>query len=221
MGMSIDARTVQEQLTPEARRGLLRAFADRMLLKVSAMDDPEDMPGVEKAVRVAAVIERIYYRCDRSEHHAPDPYKCEAERAQNAEAAIKSRFSLANTLQWEDRVHRTLEPWIGAAKDLAKPQTDRPVAVAVAVPAPPAPEPGTATPEAAPAPAPVPAPSAEPLPQTAPDEIDDYYIDCTEDIDRARALLGLPPAPDDPSIPPPIGRRLTSSEVAARRDPPG
>ena len=65
--MSLDDLTTQEKLTPEERRGLLRAFADRMLLKITAMDDPEDMPGVEKAVRVAAVIERLYSRCDRAE----------------------------------------------------------------------------------------------------------------------------------------------------------
>jgi len=64
--MSLDDRTAQAQLTPEERRELLRAFADRMLLKVTAMDDPEDLPGVEKAVRTAAMIERIYSRCDRA-----------------------------------------------------------------------------------------------------------------------------------------------------------
>ncbi|MEI9903600.1 MAG: hypothetical protein WDN06_06145 [Asticcacaulis sp.] len=62
--MTLAADTSQEQLTPEARRGLLRAFADRMLIKATAMDDPEDMPGIERAVRVAAVIERLYSRCD-------------------------------------------------------------------------------------------------------------------------------------------------------------
>ncbi len=67
VAMALDDRTAQEQLTPEERRELLRAFADRMLLKVTAMDDPEDMPGVEKAMRVAAVIERVYNRCDRAE----------------------------------------------------------------------------------------------------------------------------------------------------------
>ncbi|MEI9902822.1 MAG: hypothetical protein WDN06_01700 [Asticcacaulis sp.] len=69
--MTLDAHTPEEQLTPEERRGLLRAFADRMLLKAAAMDDPEDMPGVERAVRVMAVIERVYSRCDRAEAHAP------------------------------------------------------------------------------------------------------------------------------------------------------
>eukprot|EP01042_Synura_sphagnicola_P015050 gene15050-19030_t len=65
--MVLNERTAQAQLTPEERRGLLRAFADRMLRKITAMDDPADMPGVERAVRVAAVIERVYSRCDRAE----------------------------------------------------------------------------------------------------------------------------------------------------------
>jgi hypothetical protein len=39
--MSLDDRTAQAHLTPEARRELLRAFADRMLCKITAMDDPE------------------------------------------------------------------------------------------------------------------------------------------------------------------------------------
>ncbi len=79
--MSLDDHTAQAHLTPEERRTLLRAFADRMLLKVIAMDDPEDMPGVEKAVRTAAMIERIYSRCDRAERQKPDARKVEAERA--------------------------------------------------------------------------------------------------------------------------------------------
>jgi hypothetical protein len=45
--MALDDHTVQEQLTPEERRRLLRAFADRMLMKISKMVDPEDMPGVD------------------------------------------------------------------------------------------------------------------------------------------------------------------------------
>ena len=38
--MSLDDPTAQPQLTPEERRELLRAFADRMLRKLTAMDDP-------------------------------------------------------------------------------------------------------------------------------------------------------------------------------------
>jgi hypothetical protein len=104
-------RTTQEQLTPEMRRTLLRAFADRMLLKVSAMDDPEDLPGVEKAVRVAAMIERVYSRCDRAERQKPDSCKLEAERATHKETAIKAQISLANTLKWGDERLRDLGPW--------------------------------------------------------------------------------------------------------------
>lgn len=109
--MALNDHTAQEKLTPETRRELLRAFADRMLLKVSAMDDPEDLPGVERAMRVAAVIERLYSRCDRAEHHIPDPRKAEAERAAHEAAAVKARVSLANTLKWGAERRRDLGHW--------------------------------------------------------------------------------------------------------------
>jgi hypothetical protein len=114
--MSLDDRTAQQHLTPEARRALLRAFADRMLLKVTAMDDPEDMPGIECAVRLAAVIERLYSRCDRAESHAPDPRKAAAERATHEEAAIKARVSLANTMKWGSERRHDLGQWWEAAQ---------------------------------------------------------------------------------------------------------
>ena len=122
--MVLDDRTAQEQLSPEERRGLLRAFADRMLLKITAMDDPEDMSGVERAVRVAAVIERLYSRCDRAERHAPDPRKVEAERAAHESDAIKARVALANTLEWGEKRRRDLGPWWDVAQKAAqaKPQ---------------------------------------------------------------------------------------------------
>ena len=118
--MALDDHTAQEKLTPEARRELLRAFADRMLLKITAMDDPEDMPGIERAVRVAAVIERLYSRCDRAESHAPCPRKLEAERAAHEEAAIKARVSLAGTLKWGDERRRDLGQWWDAARNATK-----------------------------------------------------------------------------------------------------
>ena len=109
--MSLDDRATQEKLTPEERRGLLRAFADRMLLKVSAMDDPEDLPGVEKAMRVAAVIERVYSRCDRAERQKSEPRKLDAERAAHEEAAIKAQVSLASTLKWSEERRQGLGHW--------------------------------------------------------------------------------------------------------------
>jgi len=114
--MTLDDQTAQKHLTPEERRGLLRAFADRMLLKVTAMNDPEDLPGVERAVRVAAVIERLYSRCDRAEHQKPDARKAEAERATHEEAAIKAQVSLASTLKWGDERRQTLGHWWEAAQ---------------------------------------------------------------------------------------------------------
>ncbi|MEI9905970.1 MAG: hypothetical protein WDN06_20240 [Asticcacaulis sp.] len=121
--MTLDAHTPQEQLTPETRRGLLRAFADRMLLKATAMDDPEDMPGIERAVRVAAVIERLYSRCDRAEGQPPDPRKLEADRARNTADAIQSRVSLAGTLQWGEKRRQDLGPWWDAAETASDTQT--------------------------------------------------------------------------------------------------
>jgi hypothetical protein len=128
--MSSDARTDQPHLTPEQRREMLRAFADRMLVKISAMDDPEDLPGVERAVRVAAVIERLYSRCDRAEHHGPDPRKLRAERAQNEGEALKAQVSLAGTLRWSEDRRRDLGKWWDAAGEAIKTPVESAEAVA-------------------------------------------------------------------------------------------
>ena len=176
--MALDDRTAQEQLTPQERRGLLRAFADRMLLKVTAMDDPEDMPGVEKAVRVAAVIERLYSRCDRAERHAPDPRKVEAERAAHESEAIKAHVALANTLEWGEKRRRDLGPWWDAAQKAAQ-----------------------AKPQAAAHDQPRPVTAA---PETAPDTADVTYVDYTDRILAARADLksrrqAVAPSPPGPT----------------------
>ena len=121
--MTLDANTPQEQLTPEERRELLRAFADRMLIKATAMDDPEDMPGIERAVRVAAVIERLYSRCDRAEAQAPDPRKLEADRARHTADAITARVHLAQDLQWGEKRRKELGPWWDAAETASDTQT--------------------------------------------------------------------------------------------------
>ncbi len=132
--MTLDTRSTEERLSPEVRRRRLRAFADRMLLRAEALDDPEDMQGVERAVRVAAVIERIYSRCDRAETQAPDPRKLEAERAQHHNEALKARVSLAGTLQWAQARRAELGPWWEAAKREAT--SPRSEADAVPTPAP-------------------------------------------------------------------------------------
>jgi len=175
MRMAFDDPTAQAQLTPEARRELLRAFADRMLLKVAAMDDPEDLPGVERAVRVAAVIERLYSRCDRAERQirdrTPDPRKLEAERAANESEAIKAQVSLANTLKWGDERRQGLGHWWDDAENL------------------------TRTPAQAPSPAPDrPQKPAAPEPQGAWKSVSlppVTYVDLTDDIEAARAELAL------------------------------
>lgn len=170
--MALDDHTAQAQLTPEERRELLRAFADRMLLKVTAMDDPEDMPGVEKAVRVAAVIERLYSRCDRAERQKPEPRKLEAERATHEEEAIKAQVSLANTLKWGDERRQGLEKWWEAAQNVAK--TVAPAEASSRPQKPAAPDKAT---EASLNRSPV-------SPQVT-------YLDLTDDIEAARAELAL------------------------------
>ena len=176
--MSLNDHTTQEKLTPEERRELLRAFADRMLMKITAMDDPEDMPGVEKAVRVAAVIERLYSRCDRAEHHAPHPRKLEAERASHEEEAIKARVSLANTLKWSDERRQGLGQWWDAARTVTQDQTRTPATV-------------QASNQAA-----LQRPSATPAPQGAaapncPGKAEVTYTDYTDCILKAQADLRL------------------------------
>ena len=162
--MALEDRTAQQHLTPEARRELLRAFADRMLLKVSNMDDPADLPGVERAVRVAAMIERVYSRCDRAERQKPDPRKAEAERAANEGEAIKARVSLANTLKWSDERRRDLGQWWEAAQSITK-ATDE----------------AADRPEKPTALSPNKSPSLPPV----------TYTDLTADIEAARAELAL------------------------------
>lgn len=178
--MSLDDRTAQEKLTPDERRVLLRAFADRMLLKVTAMDDPEDMPGVEKAVRVAAVIERLYSRCDRAERQirdqTPDPRKIEAERATHEEEAIKARVSLAHTLEWGEKRRRDLGKWWDAAEERTKEQPAQS---------------RTLTPVST-------APSQTVTPRPSTPAV--TYVDYTDCILKARAALGLKDEPPEADI---------------------
>lgn len=169
--MSLDDLTVQQQLTPEERRELLRAFADRMLLKVTAMDDPADLPGIEKAMRTAAMIERIYSRCDRAERQKIDSRKAEAERATNEEAAIKARVSLASTLKWGEARQRDLGPWWDMAQSVSKAEV--PVSVPPGKPAVPEVQTSEAALKAA----------------LATQQV--TYVDYTDAIESARAELAL------------------------------
>ena len=181
--MSSDAPTAQPQLTPEERRAYLRAFADRMLLKLAAMDDPEDLPGVERAVRSAAAIERLYSRCDRAERGNDDPRKLHAERARNESEAIRAQVSLADTLKWGEERRRNLGPWWDAAGEKAA----APAAVSPSAAKPAETPRKTATaPKAAPKNAP-----ANP-PKVAPEVT---YVDYTDAIAAWRVELGLDPPP--------------------------
>ena len=172
--MPLDDHTAQAQLTPEERRGLLRAFADRMLLKVTAMDDPADLPGVEKAVRTAAAIERLYSRCDRAERHKPEPRKVYAERATHEEEAIKAQVSLASTLKWGDERRRHLGPWWEAAQKVTQNATK-------AAPQSPASPQKQAMPDK---------PAVAPL-NSPPSWQKVTYTDLTDDFEAARAALAL------------------------------
>ena len=205
--MAHDMCKAQEQLTPDARRQMLRAFGDRMLLKLTAMDDPEDLPGVERAVRTAAAIERIYSRCDRAEKHAPDPRKLEAERANNAQEAIKARVNLADMLEWGEKRRQKQGQWWDAADTSApvqpciqpKAKATEPASFAIAQDIAQA-----ATPEAAPVSVPSPAQAAA-MPYTASVSAcpsDDFtatltlppveYVDYTADIRAFCVKHGLP-----------------------------
>ncbi len=206
--MSQPDRPSQELLTPEARRTMLRAFGDRMLVKISAMDDPEDMPGVERAVRVAAMIERIYNRCDRAEAYAPDPDKLEAERARHKRAAIQARFELASSLEWNEKNRKRMGNWLDAAetavKAPAQPQSSA---------APMAQTPTQATPEAAPRTKPTTTLTTTAISALAtaisnslesshePASADPMvtYVDYTDDIRAARRALGLKNSDDPPA----------------------
>lgn len=132
--MSSDAPTPQPCLTPEERRDYLRAFADRMLLKLTKMDDPEDLPDVERAVRVASVIERLYSRCDRAERGDNDPYKLRADRARHESEAIRAQVSLADTLKWGEKRRDDLGKWWDAAGEKAAAPVSLPAARAVETP---------------------------------------------------------------------------------------
>jgi len=166
--MPLNDLTAQPHLTPDERRDLLRAFADRMLLKVTAMDDPEDLPGVEKAVRVAAVIERIYSRCDRAERQTAQSRKAEAELATHEVAAIKAQVSLAGTLKWSEERRRDLGQWWEAAANATKAAAKAPVVPQT-----------TATPD-----------KIAEIPLNSPPSCQKVtYTDLTDDIEAARAEL--------------------------------
>lgn len=113
------AEHTKEQLTPEQRRERLRAFADRMLIALSNVDDPETGDDVVKGVRLALMIERLYARCDVSESLA---HKRAIEN-------IEHQRTLKNRLEFtEDQMQQKLSvPFVTLSQDaLARqPQTHR------------------------------------------------------------------------------------------------
>lgn len=103
------AADIPEALTPETRRGHLRAIADRMLLALSREDDPKTGEEIEKGIRRALLIERLYARCDATEAKAiknavasieqqvaakkaaPSPAPAKETQAKETQAEIASR----------------------------------------------------------------------------------------------------------------------------------
>ncbi len=77
------AADISEALTPETRRGHLRAIADRMLLALSREEDPKTGEEIEKGIRRALLIERLYARCDATE----------AKAIKNAVASIEQQVA--------------------------------------------------------------------------------------------------------------------------------
>ena len=207
--MSLGDRTAQEHLTPEAWRQMLRAFADRMLIKITALDDPKDLPGIERAVRTAAAIERIYSRCDRAERQTPDPRKLEADRARNAADAIKARVHLATDLEWGEKRRQSLGQWWDAADTSAPAQTQSQTSTPAQTTAQPAAPAATQAAQAEPETTIVPfaaaqntanasAPAADPQrPAKAGPTV--TYVDYTDAIRKARADLGLKDIDDPPA----------------------
>ncbi|ESQ78859.1 hypothetical protein [Asticcacaulis sp. YBE204] len=82
------ADRTKEQFTPEERRARLRAFTDRMLACAEKLPDPEDLPQIERAMRVGTQIERLYARADASEALAA---KAKLEIYQHAEALQRAK----------------------------------------------------------------------------------------------------------------------------------
>ncbi|ESQ80563.1 hypothetical protein AEYBE204_04655 [Asticcacaulis sp. YBE204] len=69
----------------------MRAFADRILMCVEQMDDPEDMVEAERAMRFGALVERVYSRCDAAD----------VLRDKQAATKIVHRVELVNKSEWE------------------------------------------------------------------------------------------------------------------------
>ncbi|MFT3998287.1 MAG: hypothetical protein QM667_12850 [Asticcacaulis sp.] len=83
----------QPEHTPQARRAHLRAVADRMLSLLVRQDDPEDGDGIEKTVRRALLIERLYARCDTAE----------AGELRRMMQAIDDRVEMDSKTRWGER----------------------------------------------------------------------------------------------------------------------
>ncbi|UDF05487.1 hypothetical protein [Asticcacaulis sp. AND118] len=109
-------------MTPEQRRKRLRAFADRMLIALGEVDDPENGDDVVKGVRTALMIERLYARCDASE----------AGAHKRAAASIEDQVTLQKKLKWSgyyfDKVPNvpfvTLKPDMLAGMQWPRPEPD-------------------------------------------------------------------------------------------------
>ncbi|GGZ35568.1 hypothetical protein [Asticcacaulis endophyticus] len=97
--MTSDPHTA-ESYTPQERRARLRAFADRMLDHLEDLAPPQDVPELERTVRIGLLIERLYARVDIAERRAPPPPLTPEQEA--AEAAQRRAEHHA---YWVDRVN--------------------------------------------------------------------------------------------------------------------
>ncbi|MFT3997314.1 MAG: hypothetical protein QM667_07900 [Asticcacaulis sp.] len=116
-----------EQLTPQERRTRLRTFADRMLMALSNVDDPETGNDVAKGMRLALMIERLYARCDISEALASKraaEARAEQERqAHRAERASASWNPVADLKAEVERLRAAANPKAEPAqKHLTRPK---------------------------------------------------------------------------------------------------
>lgn len=97
------AERKSQDLTPEERRAQLRAFADRMLIALSQTDDPKTGEDIEKGIRRALLIERLYARCDAAQAKATKNAMAEIDRqvavktkpAASSPSAAETQFEIA------------------------------------------------------------------------------------------------------------------------------
>ncbi|MDC7675501.1 hypothetical protein [Asticcacaulis machinosus] len=126
--MTSDTHTA-ERYTPQERRARLRAFADRMLERLEDLPPPEDVPELERTVRIGLLIERLYARVDIAERRAPPPPLTPEQEA--AEAAEAEQRVAEHRAHWAALVAR-----LRREREAAETKTPRPKPEPVPAPPP-------------------------------------------------------------------------------------